>query len=66
MPAMCPPLLSANRTGPLTSPTVRYADCQGTMWSLIALTTYVGALITLRSILFPAISSSPAASLFSR
>jgi hypothetical protein len=39
MPAMCPPLLSTNRTGPLTSPVVLYDDCHGTMWSLTALTT---------------------------
>ena len=39
MPAMCPPLPSTNRTGPLTRPTVLYADSHGTMWSLIALTT---------------------------
>ena len=39
MPAMCPPLPSTNRTGPLTRSTVLYADSHGTMWSLIALTT---------------------------
>src|SRR4051794_36060648 len=39
MPAMWPPLLSTNRTGPLTSPVVLYDDCHGTMWSLMALTT---------------------------
>ena len=39
MPAMWPPLLSTNRTGPLTSAVVLYADSHGTMWSLIALTT---------------------------
>src|SRR3954447_385983 len=60
-----PPLLSTKRTGPLTSPVVLYDDCHGTMWSLMALTTYVGALIAPRSMVFPAISRSPAASLFS-
>src|SRR5687768_17778498 len=39
MPAMCPPLLSTKRTGPLTRPVVLYDDSHGTMWSLIALTT---------------------------
>ena len=39
MPAMWPPLLSTNRTGPLTRDVVLYADSHGTMWSLIALTT---------------------------
>src|SRR6476620_8074426 len=38
IPAMCPPLLSTKRTGPLTSPVVLYDDCHGTMWSLMALT----------------------------
>ena len=39
MPAMCPPLLSTNRTGPLTSPIVLNDASHGTMWSLMALTT---------------------------
>src|SRR3954453_8541912 len=63
MPAMCPPLLRTNRTGPLTRPVVLYEASHGKMWSLIALTTDVGALMALRSIVFPAISSVPAASL---
>src|SRR3954453_3139122 len=65
IPAMCPPLLSTKRTGPLTRPGVLYDDCHRTMWSLIALTTYVGALMALISILFPAISSVPADNLLS-
>src|SRR5215218_5766242 len=39
IPAMCPPLLSTKRTGPLTSPVVLYDDSHGTMWWLMALTT---------------------------
>ena len=45
MPAMCPPLERMKRTSPPSSWTDFYELVHGTMWSLMAPTTYVGFLI---------------------
>src|ERR1700730_12399198 len=62
MPAMCPPLDSTYQTLPPISLVVWNDPCQGTMWSLIAPTTYVSFLTEASDSRCPASSSSPRAS----